>query len=142
VLDSTTDVLDTLVLGEIPSSRLPLDLHVVEKDMLLQSFAEVVPQLLQSETPGYIPIAPRSLHVNWEKTPVPYNFLKDFLFSFTPSSWKDEELRIALAETRRNAKPLIKEDIVDRVIAITPKEGRMLNTQGIRQNLEDRVADW
>lgn len=138
-VDSTLYVMRTLQRGHMPSARLPLDLHVVTKQEILACINEAPRALAQGET---IPISPRSLHVRWEDTDEPYDFLKDFLFSLTAQDWQDEDLWRSLRDARHSAKSLVGDDIVQAVAERAPKEARQLESPEIQQCLRNRIAEW
>jgi hypothetical protein len=125
-LETTVDALEALRQGEIPEQRVPLDLHVVTTDELLACIAAVPEEIGRDDEPGFIPISPRSLHIGWERTDYPYNFLKDYLFSLTPSGWRHEQLIEELNSTRSQAKVLLKGSVINRVAALASKEARQL----------------
>lgn len=141
-LDTTVGVMQGIANGEIPRERLPADLHIISKVQLLKAIRSVPQELLRTDTPGNIPVSPRSLHMAWEDPDEPYDFLKDFLFSLTPSGWQDAELVAELNYSRRIAHVALNGNVADRVAALAPKEARQLETPGVRQLLEARVANW
>lgn len=139
-LQEITEVMQTLNDGSMPSARLPIDLHIVDEATMIQLMNDV-PVQLQQHDDAFVPISPRSLHVEWEDTDTPYNFVKDFLFSMTPYGWSDE-LESTLALTRRQAKDIIGDTAVTRVSALAEKEARQLATPGLRDSLKLRIASW
>lgn len=141
-VDRSSKVMQSINRGEYPIERLPIDLHIVEKPELLRAIREV-PQGLSGD--GFIPITPRSLRVGWEQADSPYNFLKDFLFSFEANDWSDDELIGSLTQSRAFAKEYFTESgisIVDYVASLAPAQARQLETGSIAENLKQRIQSW
>lgn len=138
------DVSSAIVAGATPDAKLPIDLHVVTKAQLLSALADVRQVITDVYRPGDIdednevPIFPRSLHVTWEDVDHAYDFMKDFLFSFTPRGINDAELTEAIEYTRDVIKEcLCAQDVVELVSAY-PKEMRQLQNVEVQNLLLER----
>ncbi len=138
-VDDTMHVMRTLRRGNLPSSRLPIDLHIVTTRQM-RSCLDRIPVSLR---PGHQPVLinTRSLHKVWEGSDVPYDFTKDFVFSLTPNDWKDAELSQKLVDTRKKAKKIIGEKAIE-IMAAYPKEQRQLERSVLRDCLNDRIESW
>jgi hypothetical protein len=137
--DDTIHVMKALKRGNMPPTRLPLDLHVVTKKQMLNRLGKVQKTLKRGEM---LPISTRSLHKQWESSDEPYDFLKDFLFSMTPGDWPDAELQTALFTSRKAAKEHIGSKIVEIVSGMAEKEARQLGATPLQECLVQRIRSW
>ncbi len=138
-IERTIKVMRSLREGDCPSERLPIDLHVVTKNQMIEHLS-AVPGAIEAGVPE--PIMVRSLHVGWEDTDVPYDFKKDHLFSLTPNDWHDDELVAALETSRQQTKEVVGDRAVEIVAACAPKEARQLESEAIRNCLNRRIQTW
>lgn len=79
--------------GIMPSKYLPIDVHIIEYSKLSRLFVDVPMVLYDSMLDGttpYLAIHPLSLRKSWQYDDVAYNFVLDYLFSFTPFNLEDE----------------------------------------------------
>lgn len=138
-IKATNQAMRDILKGNMPDTKLPIDLHVVTKSQLLSCIGDVNLALAKGLT---VPITPISLHKKWEKADAPYDFLKDFLFSLTPNNWRESECVQALGDARVAAREIVGDDAVAIVSNMAEKEARQLNTPGIREALKKRVEAW
>lgn len=71
--------------GKMPKVFLPLDFHIIEYSKikeLISRVPETIEQSGEAHKP-YIPIHPKSLRKKWQYDDEAYNFIHDFLLSFT-----------------------------------------------------------
>lgn len=122
-----------------PRFMLPVDTHMVTKSTLIDCL-EATPDAITSS--AFVPIAPFSLRKDWGGTDNGYDFIKDFLFSFTENSFKDSELTNKLVEARQAAYAVVHSNPADYVAARASKEKRQLETAGVRDCLEKRISSW
>jgi hypothetical protein len=140
-IKDTKSVLEGLQQGEQPEKRLPIDLHVITVSQLKQALTGVQDAVKTGDM--YVPIAPRSLHVVWETVDEPYDFMKDFIFSFTPKDIAHEELGEMITETRKLVLQHIGPKLAEEVVkSAHPKERRQLGTPELGKLLLDRIESW
>ena len=135
----TVEVMDAFHEGSVPSTRLPIDLHVITKEQLMGQLA-IIPDAIV--TGSEVPITARSLHVKWEDTDVPYDLKKDFVFSFTPGDIQDPELAETIDATRIKVKEVVGDEAGRVISSCSPKEARQLETPAILRNLKERILGW
>ena len=138
-LETTKYAMETVLRGIRPGAILPVDMHIVTKTDLLNCLSST-PNAIQAG--NAVKIAPRSLHKTWENTSKPYDFVKDFLFSLTPHTWKDNELLEALSSTRREVYDLVADDPIKAVSDRAEKEKRQLEAPGVARCLRERIKSW
>ena len=80
------NITESLKNGEMPTKFLPLDAHIIEYSKLKKMIAQVpkvIDESVESSDVPYLPIHPRSLRKTWQYDDMAYNFIHDFLLSFT-----------------------------------------------------------
>jgi len=138
-LETTKYVMETVLRGFQPGATLPVDMHIITKTALLTCLKEAPDAIRNGNT---VDIAPRSLHKVWEDTDEPYDFIKDFLFSLTPHTWKDSELMQVLSNTQRDVYDLIVDNPIRAVSDRAEKEKRQLEAPGVAHCLRERIKSW
>lgn len=138
-LETTKYAMETVLRGFQPGAMLPVDMHIITKTGLLGCL-EATPNAIRKN--NTVRIAPRSLHKEWEDTAKPYDFIKDFLFSLTPHTWKDNDLLDTLLRARREVYNLIGNDPVKAVSDRAEKEKRQLEAPGVARCLKERINSW
>ena len=134
----TRRAMDAILGGIMPDEKLPSDVHIVTKTQLLDCMAKVPDAVSSGQD---VPISPRSLHKYWEPTDAPYDFVKDFVFSFTPNNWQDPLLVSTLIKAQKDTAKVI-DDPVGLVGSRAPKEARQLEAPGLSEALTTRVSKW
>lgn len=132
--------------GNIPKTNLPLDSHIIDYNTLF-SLIEKVPFIMNrakcnGEIP-YLPIHPISYRKKWQYDDMPYNFIYDFLASFTDFKFKDE-LKEVLIQTRRK---LIYEYTIEQLynylLLCGPDSiARRYQTKELKKSFEERMKTW
>ena len=138
-LETTRYAMETVLRGFQPGAMLPVDMHIITKVELLECLKATPDAIRKGRA---VSIAPRSLHKVWEDTNEPYDFIKDFLFSFTPHTWNDNELLEALSSARHEVHDLIADDPIKAVADRAEKEKRQLEAPGVAQCLKERINSW
>lgn len=138
----TIEVLTALKGGREPRARLPLDLHIVTVDQLKGALLKVQTATSQGFK-DKVPISPRSLHIVWEDVDEPYDFLKDFLLSFTVGGILDPELGAMIKQTQEIvAAHSTPKQVIDALRLMHPKEQRQLETKELQTLLQRRLESW
>ena len=94
---------ETLKSGEMPSTKLPIDTHLIDKATLYTLISAVPDKLDHCHSRGLTPflsINPVSLRKKWQYDDNGYNFIHDFFSSFTEFNF-DQDLQEILDETRK-----------------------------------------
>lgn len=137
----TNRVLQALNSGRKPNARLPIDLHIVTRESLVDAISSLEDLNIQSES-YYVPIQPRSLHVNWEQADEPYNFTHDFLFSLTEYDLTDD-VQEKLMQTRRNmGARFTNGQIFHAIFENDAKSARQLTDSTMMKILATRLNHW
>jgi len=88
--------------GEISDVKLPIDTHVIDRTTLYSLITQVPEKLdycIQNGKTPFLPIHPFSLRKIWQQDDTAYNFVFDYLCSFTEFEL-DPKMQTALDETR------------------------------------------
>lgn len=140
-LQDTQRAMSLIGQGVMPQERLPIDVHVVSSFELLEALSGVrdIVQSYDKVDPkeASVPISPTSLHVVWTSQDTPYNFLGDYLFSFTPSEIS-EEVSEAIEQTNSLIHRMLSVQDVYDIVSQNPKVKRILDTSEVRAILNSR----
>ena len=89
--------------GKMPEKLLPIDFHIIEYSKIKELISKVPEELEQSTRESdepYLPIHPRSFRKEWQYDDEAYNFIHDFLLSFTEFDF-NESLASELNRVRK-----------------------------------------
>lgn len=132
--------------GKMPEKLLPIDSHIIGYDELL-SLIYQVPDVIQNatinDTIPYLPIHPLSYRKTWQYDDMAYNFVHDYLSSFTEFNF-DEILQHALSVTRENIVNKYSDDqLYDMLLATGPKSvAERHKTKELKTRFYERVESW
>lgn len=96
------EIVEYLNLGLMPTKNLPIDAHIINYETLYSLISQMPYTLTKATEEGkipYLPIHPLSYRKTWQYDDNAYNFVHDYLSSFTEFNFNDE-LRDKLQETR------------------------------------------
>ena len=131
---------------KMPTRFVPIDTHIIDYQTLL-SLIEQVPEALRKATlDGTIPsldIWPISYRKVWQHDDKPYNFVHDYLSSFTPYNFEGN-LREQLERTRSIISKLYTiEQLYNFMIKTGPSSVLRRNeTPALKKRFEERVTEW
>jgi len=138
---------DSLERNETPRCFLPIDAHIIEYDKLLSCIIGVPKNIEDNLRVGkapYIPIAPLSLRKEWQYDDHAYNFVLDFLFSF--SEWELEpEMEKVLKDSRKQITDTFTTEQIQKIIRMVSGEAnkrRIDSSQAIREKTAKRINSW
>lgn len=134
-IQRTKETLASLKKGEEPKEKVPVDVHIWDKDEVFQCLDLVA----KGET--NTTILSRSLHSTWEDNAL--NFWLDFVLSYTELDTRDKTLTKKVQETRSALKKLYGADkIVEMVASTSPRTARLLAPDSVKDILRKRVESW
>lgn len=143
-IKDTTEVSQAVLNGQTPEKRLPIDLHIVSTQQMHDALKGVEHVATEVYRPGVVtgdesvPIQPRSLHVTWEEADAPYDFMKDFLISFTPRDFRDSKLKVAINRTRNIIEECLSHGDRLELVRTHPKESRQFEEPELQELLKAR----
>lgn len=131
--------------GIMPNRNLPLDAHIIDKETLI-SLIENVPKTLEesvSENKPYLPIHPQSYRKKWQYDDEAYNFIYDYLASFTPFNC-DRDIMEALVDSRERVTKDFTNDELFKFLysSATDATKRRFESKGLRKVFNERVETW
>lgn len=131
---------------KMPSLLLPIDAHIVEYDELRDCITEIPKVIadgfIHHEIP-YIPIHPLSLRKTWQKDDMAYNFVHDFLSSFTEMDFEEELQNVLNAERKAIASTYSTEELYQMLLDTgTPSTLRRQEDKTLLKRFGERVALW
>lgn len=127
---------------------LPLDIHMIGYDTLkalIHKVPEVIKENINIDTQvPYLPISPLSLRKNWQYDDQPYNFILDFLLSFTPQNL-EKDLLLLLYQARKEVTKVLdttekRLKILESVCGDATK--RRLQTSELKNIYLERLKQW
>ena len=130
----------------IENHRLPIDAHIIEYSKLAQTIialpAEVRNGVIHEVVP-YIPIHPLSLRKTWQYDDTAYNFVQDFLFSFTEFDM-DNEMQSIINQARKRLSSTYTEDELYDIFLQTAGAGthRRCETKELKMIFEEKARSW
>lgn len=140
------EIVDQIEQQRIPEKMLPIDAHIIGYSTLL-SLIKQVPLILDqssknSDTP-YLPIHPLSLRKTWQYDDVAYNFIHDFLSSFTEFSL-EENLQKILTDVRGVvANNYTLDELYHYLIITGPKSVKERHkTLSLKDRFEEGIESW
>ncbi len=98
-MEDVNEIVEQVNQGIIPNKFLPIDAHIIEHSelkRLIKSIPQVLEEAEQNNEIPYIAIKPYSYRKTWNKDEKGYNFINDFLSSFTERNFVgdlEEDLR-------------------------------------------------
>jgi hypothetical protein len=127
--------------GKMPTKHLPIDIHVVEEE-ILNHLIEMVPGSIGTGNLDLL-IYPYSLRKDWNYEAEGYNFIQDFLGSFSDLGLPSETQK-KLCESRNK---LAKRYSVDELYAIlmetaTDSTKRRYETVQLQEVFKEKVKKW
>ncbi len=145
-LDDVVKVATSLKDGKFPRIFLPIDTHIVDVSTL-KALIEQVPNELQKakeeERKPYLPIQPISLRKKWQYEDEAYNFILDFLLSFTDFNFVgslEKSLKESRAKILEQNTP---EELLECLQKIaSPATFRRIQEQKIEETFLKKVANW
>jgi hypothetical protein len=140
------EIANDLSHNRMPEKYVPIDTHIIDYDTLL-SLIEQIPATLEramatGEIP-YLPIHPISYRKNWQKDDEPYNFVHDYLSSFTSFNF-EPTLREKLENTRKIISKLYTiDELYNFLLMSGPDSAKRRNEcPALRKSFEKKVLEW
>ena len=140
------EIANELQAGKMPKKKLPIDTHLIDRATLYTLVCQV-PDVLDHckryDRIPYLPIHPLSLRKKWQKDDTAYNFIHDYLSSFTEFNI-DPKIKKALDETRKYiAQRYSFEELYDWTIKTGPDSvARRHKTPALKEYSRNRIEAW
>ena len=132
--------------GIMPKKFLPIDAHIIEYSKL-ESLIKQVPSTLfeafESQSIPYLPIHPLSLRKDWQYDDEAYNFIHDYLSSFTEFN-VDKNLNNLLTSTRGIVSTNLSMEQLYKFLLETGPDSvkRRHENPNLRLAFENRINSW
>ena len=145
-IEQVIKISQSLKNGQLPRKFLPIDTHIIEYSELIRIIKTVPRELAEGkekEAIPFLPIAPRSYRKDWQYDDEAYNFIFDYIASFTPFGI-DKELQELIDETRKEiVTNYDNEDLFDTIIKAGRKSTeRRFKTIELKERFFDRMNEW
>lgn len=140
------EIVTSLRNDKMPKKKLPIDTHIID-NVSLYTLVSRIPDVLDScyrhETVPYLPIHPYSLRKTWQKDDAAYNFVHDYLSSFTEFDM-DPKIQEVLNETRQY---IAKKYSLDQLYKFLLETGPSFvanrhKAPGMKEAFERRIESW
>lgn len=142
------EITNELKSGIVPGKLLPIDAHIIEYGSLMkniQSLPDEIASGVNYEYIPYIPIHPLSLRKKWQYDDMAYNFVHDFLSSFTEDHVGfDQNLLNILESVRKNLKSTYTQEELYDILLKTGCESTIRRHQNpiLKKSFEERIKSW
>lgn len=140
------EIVSKLQSNKMPLLKLPIDTHLVD-NVTLYTLISQIPDTLDScmkkgDVP-FIPIHPLSLRKTWQRDDVAYNFVHDYLSSFSEFKM-DPQIQQLLNETRKEvAKRYSFDKLYEFLIQTGPSSvKRRHKTKELKETFRERIESW
>ncbi len=132
--------------GQTPDIFLPIDAHIIEYSNLLQLIEQIpltIKDARKNKMVPYLPIHPKSYRKMWQYDDEAYNFVFDFLFSFTPFNFP-KELQENVDKSRLEVAKTYKPEELFSILmeAATPSVFRRLQTKELENLFLEKMKKW
>lgn len=140
------EINNELKLGIMPAKLLPIDAHIIDYETLyklIEQLPQVLQHALETGNVPYLPIHPLSYRKTWQYDDTAYNFVHDFLSSFTEYNL-DETLQHLLNYTRSEiANNYSFEELYNYLISSGPESVlKRHRTLELKNRFKERVESW
>lgn len=140
------DIATDLSSGKMPSKFVPIDTHIIDYDTLISLIERIPDELARAMSTGeipYLPIHPISYRKDWQKDDVPYNFVHDYLSSFTAFNF-EPTIKEKLITTRKIISKLYTIDELYNFLLLSgPDSAKRRNEcPTLRKTFERKVTEW
>ena len=143
-LDTINDmkkIVELLECGIIPFLHLPLDIHIIENNSL-KNLIEKIPEAIEKHNLD-LKIFPYSLRKDWNYDVEGYNFIHDFLFSFSIIN-ANSDLKNLVNDVRNYLSSKYDFDALYGFFEQTaaPSTLRRCKTRALKDAFKERVESW
>ncbi len=145
-ISDVEEIVDYIKRGYMPEKNLPLDAHVIDYETLYSLMDDIPKEIETSLKSGklpYLPIHPYSYRKKWQHDDMAYNFIMDFLYTFTEFNF-DDELQEKLESTRKElSNNFSTDDLYSCVVSVAPDAvKRRLKNKVLEKRLIERIESW
>lgn len=145
-IEELCQIADSLKKGIMPKYLIPIDCHIMEYSKMSSLIEQVPTTIKQALADGkipYLPIHPLSYRKKWQYDDTSYNFIGDYLYSFTSFNF-EPELQHLLLETRRDLANTYSPDELYNLALTTngPAVARRNKTLELKKTFEERIKPW
>lgn len=145
-IDNVVYISKMLKQGKMPEIYLAIDAHIIEQSVLKKIIEEVPQTLKTARKEGiqpYLPIHPKSYRKNWQYDDEAYNYIFDFLASFTEFNF-EKELQQSLDTSRKEVSKQFSIDELLEFLWMSAKEStfRRFQNLDVEENFRKRVNSW
>ena len=132
--------------GDMPDLLLPIDAHIVEYSYLAECIDDVADAIKTGLMYGmvpYVPIHPLSLRKTWQKDDEAYNFVHDFLSSFTEADFENR-LKLSLDIARKKLVSKYTDEELYDILLMTGTESTLRRQKSpvLQKRFKERVKSW
>lgn len=139
------EISESIASGVMPDKNLPIDAHIIDKETLIDLIEDVPKILMESvnENTPYLPIHPLSYRKKWQYDDEAYNFIFDYLASFTPFNC-DYDIMEALVDSRRKVVGDFTNDELFKFLyaSATDSTKRRFESKKLRKIFDTKVEAW
>ncbi len=134
--------------GIMPKKSLPIDTHIIEYSELMKKIKSLPDEIAEGivyEHIPFIPIHPLSLRKDWQYDDTAYNFVHDFISSFTEDSdFFDDKMLKAIKSVREKLKSTYTIEELYNVLLETGNDATIRRQKHpvLKKSFEERIKSW
>lgn len=141
------EIAEDLDRNKVPNRYLPMDVHIIENSKLKQLIKQVPEVLIEtkknSDHIAYLPIHPLSYRKSWQYDDTAYNFIFDYLFSFTVLNADKELIEINRKTKREVSNDFTNEELINTIKSVAVDgQRRRMNNERIIDVLNTKFDIW
>lgn len=145
-IENVREISQAISEDKIPNKYLPLDIHIIGLDEMIRLVERIPLQImkyLDGIDKAYLAIWPESLRKTWARDDMPYNFIFDFLFSFTPIEIEGE-LKERILTTRNTLASMLEPEKFEELLAeiSPPSVKRRFENPQLKRVYSERYKNW
>lgn len=145
-IDEIEEVVIDIKNGKKPKKYLPIDCHLMEYSKMKELIKSVPNEILKcklNEQKPYMPIHPKSYRKVWQYDDTAYNFVLDFLVSFTPFGFPEELQKCVDKSRKQIASENTPEELFEVFLRIANESTcRRFMTLELKDRFIKRIKDW
>ena len=140
------EISESIKNGKMPKKFLPIDAHIIEYSDI-KKLIEQVPNILKKAANSgqipYLPIYPKSYRKVWQYDDEGYNFVSDFLASFTEFNLVESLAQVLKKSRTSIIQEYSPEQLYEIYLKSTTESSRRRNkTPEISKRFKDRMEGW
>ena len=140
-------IVEELKKGNIPKKLLPIDVHIIEFSKLkglIRKVPEEIDLSIKTSSAPCLEISPKSLRKQWQYDDEPYNFVHDFLLSFTEYDFNKSLEKELISARKKIAEKYTSEELYSVLwnVLKAPGKRRFTSAPELKSIFQKKIESW